>query len=93
MWWYDGGWSWGSWFMPLMMVIFTVAVIVAIIYVIRALSTRGPSQDQWRQPQTREQAPATPVHGETPKEILQRRYAAGEIDRNEYLEKLKDLSP
>jgi uncharacterized membrane protein len=33
--------------------------------------------------------PVTPV--ETPQDILKRRYAAGEIEREEYLQKLGDL--
>jgi len=28
---------------------------------------------------------------ESPRDIVQRRYASGEIDREEYLQKLKDL--
>jgi putative membrane protein len=76
-----------------MMIIFTVAVIVAIVFVVRALWPRGPSQDQWRQPQGQQEPPPPHPHTQTPKEILQRRYASGEIDRDEYLEKLKDLGP
>ena len=32
-----------------------------------------------------------PVSQPTPTEVLRQRYAKGEIDRDEYLEKLKDL--
>jgi len=37
------------------------------------------------------QAPARVNAPESPKDILKRRYAAGEIEREEYLQKLGDL--
>ena len=69
---------WGGWLMFFLMVLFVVVLIVAIVFLIRALG--GASA-------------ARPVAGvpESPRDILKRRYAAGEIEREEYLQKLADL--
>jgi putative membrane protein len=74
--------GWGSgmgWFGGIIMVIFWIAVIVGIVLLIRWLiiSTRTTSHGM--------------SSGESALEILKRRYARGEIDKQEFEEKKKDL--
>jgi putative membrane protein len=74
--------GWGSglgWFGGIIMAIFWIAVIVGIILLIRwvIISTRTPSHG------------TSP--GESALEILKKRYARGEIDKQEFEEKKKDL--
>lgn len=79
MYWDSGMWG-GGWIMFLSSIAFFVAMIVGIVFVVRALSGGGAGD---REPPLRER--------ETPKELVRRRYAAGEIDREEYEQKLRDL--
>jgi putative membrane protein len=85
---WDGNGHWGSgggWVALLFMIVFVVAVIVAIVFLVRYLGQSGGSSAVGG-------ASPTPVNApESPKDILKRRYAAGEIDRDEYLQKLGDL--
>jgi putative membrane protein len=74
--------GWGSgmgWFGGGIMVIFWIAVIVGIALLIRWLiiSTRATSHGT--------------SSGESALEILKKRYARGEIDKQEFEEKKKDL--
>jgi putative membrane protein len=74
------GWGYGmGWFGPIFMVIFWIAVIVGIIFLIRWLvvSTRGGSSSAKAE--------------DSALEILKRRYARGEINKEEFEEKKKDL--
>ena len=80
--WGNGMWGGGNWVMFLFSIAFLVAVIVGIVFVVRALSGSGTGGDH-RVP---------PRASETPEELVRRRYAAGEIDRGEYEQKLRDLS-
>lgn len=75
------GYGYGmSWMGGVFMMIFWIAVIVAIIFLIRWLfvssrtTAHGPSHG-----------------GETALDILRKRYARGEIDKLEFEEKKKDL--
>jgi len=87
MWDGNGYWGgWGGWVTLTFMIIFVVAVIVAIVFLVRYLSrTPGGSSSPMAAP------PASTSAPESPKDILKRRYAAGEIDRDEYVQKLGDL--
>lgn len=68
--WYDGGLSWGGWLaMTAMMLIFWGGVIVALVALFRGAGDGGP----WRRPADRD-----------PQQILDERFARGEIDENEY---------
>lgn len=82
MWDWNGGWgpggAWGGWLMFFLMVLLIAAIVVAIIYLVRALG--GASAPR-----------STTGASESPRDILKRRYAAGEIEREEYLQKLGDL--
>ena len=75
------GWGYGiGWLWPIMMVVFWIAIIVGIIFLIRWLvvstrtATRGAGFD------------------DTPLEIIKRRYARGEINKEEFEEKRRDLA-
>jgi putative membrane protein len=70
------GWGLGM----LFMVLFWVAIVLLIVWLVRAISGRSPDRPH----------PLPP--SETPLEILQKRYARGEIDRAEFEEKRRDLS-
>jgi Predicted membrane protein (DUF2078). len=72
--------------MLMFMIVFVVAVIVAIVFLVRYLGqASGGNWSAGAAP------PAWTSATESPRDILKRRYAAGEIDRDEYLQKLGDL--
>jgi putative membrane protein len=74
------GWGTMGWFGPIFMVIFWVLLIVLIVLLIRRLLSSGQTgnQDQNR--------------GESVLEILKKRYARGEIDKEEFEAKKRELS-
>ncbi len=76
MWHYGGGFGWGLGMFG--MVVFWIAIVVALVWVVRLVLDRGEPHQSSRP-------------SESPLEILQRRYARGEIDRAEYEEKRRDL--
>ena len=85
-WWGDGyatgpgmmGWGYGmGWFGMIMMAAFWIAVIIAIIFLIRWLVLSGGGR--------------RPPPEDTALEILKKRYARGEINKQEFEEKKKDL--
>ncbi|QEA37660.1 hypothetical protein FGL86_00290 [Pistricoccus aurantiacus] len=73
-------WGWGHMFFGgLMMIVFWGGLIALVVLLVRWLSRNDTSaSDPSRRP--------------TPLEILQERYARGEIDKQEYEERKKDLS-
>ncbi|MDS1272323.1 SHOCT domain-containing protein [Lipingzhangella sp. LS1_29] len=80
MFWYDGvmgGWGYGL--MSISMVLFWALVIVAILALVRS-TTRAPQQ-----------AESPPWHPSTPDQALAERFARGEIDEAEYLQRLEVL--
>ena len=75
------GWGYGmGWFGIIIMAAFWVAIIVGIIFLIRWLvvSTRSGSHGA--------------IPGDSALEILKERYARGEINKEEFEEKKKDLA-
>jgi putative membrane protein len=84
MWpWFNSGFGgfWGMWFMPIMM----IAVWGLIIWGIVAL-VRGTVRGGWGHYGSSELPPDSAI------EILKRRYAKGEISREEFEEKKKNLA-
>ncbi|OGN91711.1 MAG: hypothetical protein A2Z70_01745 [Chloroflexi bacterium RBG_13_48_17] len=84
MWnWYNGGWNGfgGFWIMPVIMII----VLGLIIWGIFALSRRAG----WAGGAGC--CGSSPASSESALDILKRRYANGEINKQEYEEKKKDL--
>lgn len=73
------GWMWGAgmWLGGLAMLIFWGALIVGAVLVVRLLGGQANGS-----------TPASPV---TPLDILKRRYASGEITREQYEQMRKDL--
>ena len=70
------GFGWG-WFMPIFMIIFWGLVIWGIVALVRGLSgSRGPDSST----------------ADSALEVLKRRYARGEINKEEYEEKKRDLA-
>jgi putative membrane protein len=86
MWWngpYDGmgqwmGWGWWMPFHGILSLLLLILVVVGIVALIRFLfNGRGRG---------------VPGHGRSPGlEVLEERYAKGEIQRDEYLQKKRDL--
>jgi uncharacterized membrane protein len=97
MWDWNDSWSHGygggGWLMLFGMILVTVVVVLLVVYLVRLLSGAGVgsvgAQTAALPPQT---APLAGPPPESARDILKRRYAAGEIERAEYLEKLADLS-
>jgi putative membrane protein len=74
------GWGYGmGWIWMIIMAAFWIAVILGIVFLIRwlVISTRTGSHG--------------PGPGDSPLEILKRRYARGEVNKEEFEEKKKDL--
>ena len=94
--WYGHGVGWEGWLMPMFMIVFVVAIVIAIVYFVRYFGQPQTTTAQALPPQVTAApaaltAPTAPA-ADSPQEILKRRYAAGEIEREEYLQKLGDLS-
>ncbi len=75
--WMHGPGMMGGWWWPIMMAVFWAAVIMAIFLLVRWLLTSSTGGTHPRQ--------------ESALEILKKRYARGEIDKQEFEEKKKDL--
>jgi putative membrane protein len=76
-----GHWGYGmGWFWNIIMVVFWIAVIVGIIFLIRWLVISTGTAGRAARSE------------DSPLEILKKRYARGEIDKEEFEEKKKDLA-
>jgi putative membrane protein len=71
-----GGFGWG-WSMPLFMLLFWVLVIGAVVILVRGVAAGGDPDSSHRT--------------DSALETLQKRYARGEISKEEYEEKKRDL--
>ena len=74
-----GGWGFGGWFGSVFMLLFWVLVIIGLIFLIKWLV------------QTTRKGPGTLHDGSRALEILKERYARGEINKEEFEEKKRDL--
>ncbi len=75
------GWGWmagGFWLWLLLSLLVVLAVVALIVALVRATTKGAPP-------------PPSPPGGEHPREILDARYARGEIDRDAYLQARRDL--
>lgn len=72
----DGGWMWWMPFHGLLWLFLVAAVVVGAVLLIRAL---------WHLGERRERGRSSAL------ELLDARYARGEIDRDEYLQRKRDL--
>ncbi|MEK7169994.1 MAG: SHOCT domain-containing protein [Patescibacteria group bacterium] len=76
----DGGWFGNMFFGGFFMIIFWVAIIFFVVWLVREMSGSNKKQE------------GKEHHARTALGILNERYAKGEIDRKEFEEKKKDLS-
>jgi putative membrane protein len=82
---WDSGWGWGAWLgMSLLMLAFWALVAVCVVAVVRALSRHD-------EPGSAEPARMSP-HAADAREILDARFAHGEIDAEEYTRRRDLLS-
>jgi len=91
-WGHGATWGAGGWLMGIGMIVILVAVVLLVVYLVRSISNQ---RTQMHPPAYYAAPSAHPAAEqrtlESPRDIVQRRYAGGEIDREEYLQKLKDL--
>ena len=69
-------WGFGAWWM----IFLWIVVIIGIIFLIKWLVGQGKTDRQ------------EPLKEESPLDILKKRYAKGEIDKEEFEQKKKDLT-
>ena len=75
--WGGNGWGWGGIVMAIVLAVFLMAVIAAVIFAIRDLF-RGSSRRNGGSPATRSE----------PEDTLAHRFARGEIDADEYRQRV-----
>ncbi|MER6328060.1 SHOCT domain-containing protein [Streptomyces sp. NPDC001034] len=85
MYWDGGGWVWMA-FMPLFWLVLIGLVVWAVVHL-----TRHPGEGRGGGPDRGGWAPRE-TSRETPEEILDRRFASGEIDADAYHEARRHLS-
>jgi putative membrane protein len=79
---YGYGDGWAFWLMFLVTIVLVAAIVVAVVFALRGWTVGD---------QTGQGSPRSTPDGASPKDILKRRYAVGEIDREEFLQRLSDL--
>jgi putative membrane protein len=76
-----GGMGGGGWLLAVLLIVLVAALIVGVVFLVRGL---GGGVTGGGMPQAGAR--------ESPQDVLKRRYAAGEIEREEYEQKLRDLT-
>jgi putative membrane protein len=76
MWGWGGYGGWGHWIGPFFMVAFWALIITGGVFLVRFLARQG----------------RTAGHEDSALEVLKRRYACGEIEKEEFEAKRKDLT-
>jgi putative membrane protein len=75
-----GHWGyWGGWLGPLIMVVFWALIVVGVVFLVRYLVRQG-------------RGAGGAGREDSALEILKRRYARGEIDKDEFEAKRRDLT-
>jgi putative membrane protein len=75
---HDWGWGWGGmWLGPIFMLLVLGGLVAGIVALVRLFTGSGPSGDRTSR---------------SAREILDERYARGEIDREEYLRRRDDMA-
>ncbi len=95
MWWWGGDhMGAGGWIGMGFMILFWIAVVIGIVYLVRYLAGRSAS-DRWqdRPPYWQGPGPQAPEKGRSEAvRILEERYARGDIDQEEFLKRKADLT-
>lgn len=89
-WGHGAAWGTGGWLVGIGMILILVAVALFVVYLVRGAATQpahAVAPAYHAALPTSSGLPAV----ESARDIVQRRYASGEIDREEYLQKLGDL--
>ena len=92
-WWHSDHMGVGGWIGMGLMILFWIAVIVAIILLIRHLATR-PSTGSWQETAGYRQEQGSQAPRQAKSEamrILEERYARGDIEQEEFHKRKKDL--
>lgn len=84
-WWGDGGSGWGFLLSLLFMLIFWTLIVAGIVLIIRSMTGRRDEEP------ARGAAPYRETGTPPALQVLQERYARGEIDREEFLQRKADL--
>ena len=64
-------------------VVILIGVVVAVVWLVRSMMTGGPAAGS--------HAPPAPARRSPGLDVLEERYARGEINRDEYMEKKRDI--
>ena len=74
-----GGGGWGMGFGGVFMIVFWIVIVVGVVLLVKSLAGQSSA----------DKGPAA----RTPIDVLRERYARGEIDREEFEQKRRDLEP
>lgn len=86
-WGHSATWGVGGWLVGIGMILIVVAVVLLVVYLVRNTTTHQAPLSYYAAPAMGSGHPAV----ESARDIVQRRYASGEIEREEYLRILGDL--